>query len=431
MRLFKRPQTIHTAQPHQDSWDKLPTPQLDPEAAVKTSRSASVSQGPTPQKRPSITTMPNDSGASLSMSPSAPTDLRRQRGTGPYCPKRPSLEEILANKSSEPWTLEAFRAYMEQNVCAENLSFIQEADRYTQIYKQWSSAGEKLPAESLQSLTEDLTKRWKLILSDYISSGGFKELNVESSVRNDMLAVPEAEHPPKPEYLDRAVLLTKRLIEDSILTQFLKDVQPEAHSSDEFLDPEVHKPHSLQFPPQKTSSRPSSRDAPRSLPLHASSFSSAFKNSRTMPTQYDQRRAKDQPRSDPSASPLEIRPKSMFTSSREHSSSSGSTDNPNIDAIILEESTSAVASPTTSNTTSPPMSPPPGERPAVRERSDSGWKKFGAKLGIRRKGSNPQIRRPYSSVMETTTSHPRSSGTQAPRPYSTAILDESKSNSSK
>lgn len=354
-----------------------------------------------PSERPNTTTMPKDSGTPLSPQPS---HRRRLLSIGPYCPKRPTLRQIIANQSDEPWTLSVFTSYCETNLCAENLSFIQEAERYTERYKQWFNAKSAIPSDSEHSLAEDLAKQWRKILADYIISGGPRELNVESGVRREMLAVPETDFPPTPDHLDNAVRLTERLIEDSILPSFLNDIQPEQHSSDEYLDTEVHPPslsskaNSIHVVPLNNISRPESRDKPvKSAGPHASSFSSVFRNQNprsALPP--------DPPRSKPLALPAH-RPKSMFAATKkQHSSSSG--DGPSIDSLVLEDSTAAVASPVSSystSNTSPPMSPPPSEagRPS-RGRSDSAWKKFSSRLGFGRKRSGSRLRKAPGSAIE-------------------------------
>lgn len=358
------------------------------------------------KKWPTITAMPQDSATSLT---SHPSFRHRFHSSGPYCPKRPTLREIVANESREPWTLSAFTSYCEANLCAENLSFIQEADRYSQRYNQWSDTQGTISSDSNENLAEDLSKHWRNILSDYIISGGTKELNVESRVRHEMLAVPESDFPPKPEHLHDAMRLTEKLIEDSILFSFLNDIQPEQHSSDEYSDTEVPPPsqsskaNSIHAMPLSNISRPASRDNPvKSAGPHASSFSSAFRNQNPrspLPSP-------DPPRSKPMASPAH-RPKSMFAATKQqHSSSSG--DGPSIDSLVFEDSTAAVASPVSSNAassstsnTSPPMSPPPsdGGRPS-RDRSDSGWRKIGSRFGFGKKRSSSRMRKPHSSAID-------------------------------
>src|SRR6202161_3516522 len=41
--------------------------------------------------------------------------------TGPYCPRRPTLQEVLSNTAPPPWTISAFTAYLSQNHCLETL----------------------------------------------------------------------------------------------------------------------------------------------------------------------------------------------------------------------------------------------------------------------------------------------------------------------
>src|ERR1700712_5657694 len=56
--------------------------------------------------------------------------------SGPYCPRRPTLQEVLSNTAPPPWTLSAFMAYLSQNHCLETLEFTMDANRYSKHYKE-------------------------------------------------------------------------------------------------------------------------------------------------------------------------------------------------------------------------------------------------------------------------------------------------------
>ena len=54
--------------------------------------------------------------------------------SGPYCPRRPTLQEVLDNTAPPPWTLSAFTAYLSQNHCLETLEFTMDSQRYKMHY---------------------------------------------------------------------------------------------------------------------------------------------------------------------------------------------------------------------------------------------------------------------------------------------------------
>lgn len=361
--------------------------------------SAGSREGEKQNNRPSITMIPTDSAASLPMIAPPLARPRRVNSSGPYCPKRPTLQAILANQSPEPWTLDAFTSYCQQSMSAENINFVLEADRYTKRWHQWSDSKTLLSTEANNDRADELVRQWRNMLGDYVVSGAAQELNLEGGVRRTLTNILESDLPPDPSQLRDAVSHTKKLIEDSVLPGFLNEIQPEG-SSDENLDKEIHRDprqghsQSLNVIVPRPGSRPSSREDP----AQSASFSSHFMNRSPAPSEH--------PRPRPLGSPPRSRPKSMFTRTKEHSSSSSGT--PGIDARILDDT--AVASPVVSNaasTSSPPMSPPQAEHP-TRERSDSGWRKIGAKLGLRKKRSDSELRRPQSTLREEPSSSFRS-----------------------
>jgi hypothetical protein len=71
----------------------------------------------------------------------------------------PTLNEILLDDASPPWTLNAFMIYLSDNHCMENLDFIVDSERYTAIYSQL--AAKKSP--SRQNI-EQVCGWWKKLM---------------------------------------------------------------------------------------------------------------------------------------------------------------------------------------------------------------------------------------------------------------------------
>lgn len=336
------------------------------------------------QKRPSITMLPRDSGSSLPTSPSPTAVHRRLTSQGLYGPKRPNLEDILAGRSHRPWTLEAFTAWCDKNMCLENLHFIKEAEDYKRRYHNWF-VEPHVPSKSTQS--ERLVQQWKDMLALYIAAGAQEEVNLSGDVREALLSVPPADLPADPHVLAAAVRLTHRLIEDSVLFAFLNDIKPDYSSDDEqhvemVLSPKDEiRPKSYALQVESRGSRPSSRElsSPTSNPATYAPGVFGKRNSNISSSKSNRSNS---------------RPKSTFSNA--HSLSSG---NESIDAALIDDSTASFTTATTtshSNSRTPPMSPPISEsdRPELRPRSDSGWRKFGARLGFGKKRSDSGLRSP-------------------------------------
>lgn len=144
--------------------------------------------------------------------------------TGPYCPRRPTLHEVLANSAPPPWTLSAFMAYLSQNHCLETLEFTMDASRYRKYHESMvdNSQGAAISPDS-----EDcryVRMLWQKLLDAYIVSDGPREVNLPSDVRNTLLSLPNTETPPHPSALDQAVKIIYELMDESVLVPFLNSV---------------------------------------------------------------------------------------------------------------------------------------------------------------------------------------------------------------
>jgi hypothetical protein len=146
--------------------------------------------------------------------------------SGPYCPRRPNLKEILANSSPTPWTLAAFMAYLSNNHCLETLEFTMDAGRYKKHFAKMmsraSSAG--LPPSKDRDYVRAL---WQRLVDAYIRPNGSREVNLPSDVRDPILDLVPGDMPPPPETLDTAVAKIYELMEESVLVPFLNSAYPQ------------------------------------------------------------------------------------------------------------------------------------------------------------------------------------------------------------
>ncbi|KXL51554.1 hypothetical protein M433DRAFT_56458, partial [Acidomyces richmondensis BFW] len=145
---------------------------------------------------------------------------------GPYCPRRPNLQEILANTAPPPWTLAAFMAYLSNNHCLETLEFTMDAGRYRKHYAKMmsrASSDGRPPSKDC----EYVQALWQRLVDAYIRPSGSREVNLPSDVRDPILELTFGDLPPSPETLDSAVAKIYELMEESVLVPFLNSVYPQ------------------------------------------------------------------------------------------------------------------------------------------------------------------------------------------------------------
>jgi hypothetical protein len=144
--------------------------------------------------------------------------------SGPYCPRRPTLQEVLANSAPPPWTLSAFMQYLSRNHCLETLEFTMDASRYRKHYETMLSNNN---LEELISTTEEceyIRMLWQKLLAAYITPNGPREVNLPSDVRDRLISLPNHSIPPSPTELDTAVKIIYELMDESVLVPFLNSV---------------------------------------------------------------------------------------------------------------------------------------------------------------------------------------------------------------
>jgi hypothetical protein len=195
--------------------------------------SLSVLQQSIREKSPSITSdcdaddegfMSSGDGSALSRPPS----LTIFSSSGPYCPRRPNLNEILANTASPPWTLAAFMAYLSQNHCLETLEFTMDSDRYTSYYQGLAAKNAQTPLSPEDPECVYVVMLWQKLLDAYIAPNAPKEINLPSAVRDRLMCLPCTYSPPDPAELKPAVKIIHELMDESVLVPFLNSVAPPA-----------------------------------------------------------------------------------------------------------------------------------------------------------------------------------------------------------
>ena len=170
--------------------------------------------------------------------PTRPLTVAIPKGyvSGPYCPRRPNLSEILANTAPPPWTLPAFMAYLSQNHCLETLEFTMDASRYRKHYSKWANRSPGSPVSPLSDECTYVKMLWQRLLDAYIAPNGPREVNLPSDVRDTLLSLSNPYVPPHPSTLDPAVSKIYELMEESVLVPFLNSLCPQTAHPDSSCD---------------------------------------------------------------------------------------------------------------------------------------------------------------------------------------------------
>ncbi|KUJ12086.1 uncharacterized protein LY89DRAFT_738707 [Mollisia scopiformis] len=158
------------------------------------------------------------------LAPSRPLSLTIP--SGPYCPRRPTLHEVLANIAPQPWTLTAFMAYLSQNHCLETLEFTMDAQVYSKHYQELVSHDPHSPLSPNTPGCDYVRMLWQKLLDAYIAPNGPREVNLPSDVRDHLMSLPSAYSPPDPAELDPAVKIIYELMDESVLVPFLNSIAP-------------------------------------------------------------------------------------------------------------------------------------------------------------------------------------------------------------
>lgn len=293
---------------------------------------------------------------------------------GGYGTRRPTLQDVLANRAPSPWTLSAFTAFLSQNHCLETLEFTTDATRYKKQYVATLEGDADIPTSRSNETMEYMRMLWQKLMDAYIRPSAPREVNLPSNVRDLLLALPNTDQPPKPSNLDDAVRKIYQLMDDSVLGQFL-DSMPAIRGSQGF------------------SPWASSEDVPESRQIVSASF-----DPRTVsPQRVRVRRSQSPPNGfAPSDNIISSRSPPQRISQQSHlsaalnrnSRSSAAFSNADLQDANLTDDSASSLSPTNSSLepTTPPTTPPTsdadfGTSPKNIRGDGSGWKKMGAKLG--------------------------------------------------
>ena len=190
---------------------------------------------PSPENSPSCSTIFSDCDADDEDTMSAEEHIASRplsltltglNTVGPYCPRVPTLQEILANQAPPPWTLSAFTAHLSQKQCLENLEFLKAAEQYRSKYDALSSRLGGAPMSPSYKESEELRRSWQRIVNAYIVPNSALEVNLPGNVRDALLSLPSSQAPPSPRYLDAAVKIIYELMDESILMTFINELSP-------------------------------------------------------------------------------------------------------------------------------------------------------------------------------------------------------------
>lgn len=300
--------------------------------------------------------------------------------SGPYCPRRPTLQEVLANSAPPPWTLSAFMAYLSQNHCLETLEFTMDASRYR---KHYASLVEGIPSPDTPTSpaegAEYVMMLWQKLLDAYIAPNGPREVNLPSDVRDRLMGLPCDPLPPHPSELDSAVKIIFELMDESVLVPFLNSVSslrgPQTVSTPWTSTDDVssmRKSYDERWSLPAQSRKPRDRSPPKSVDTFSPSIGSSARYSHQSHLSAALGRSSGR--------------LSAFLS--QQTTGSSSSDTP--EAALTDDSASSP-----SNSALEPMTPPttpptsdvtfqgvsPGTSPKNSRNDGLGWKKMGAKLG--------------------------------------------------
>lgn len=116
---------------------------------------------------------------------------------------KPTLSDILLDKSPPPWTLSAFRLFLFQHQRLETLEFTVDARKYEEYYLDMVARQPQTTSDSLA--TAYLRNLWKKMMDKYVTVGGPKEVRLTSDVRAHLLSLSYTDAPPNAKELGSAM----------------------------------------------------------------------------------------------------------------------------------------------------------------------------------------------------------------------------------
>ena len=184
---------------------------------------------------------------------------------GPYCPRIPTLHEVLRNLAPPPWTLGAFTAYLSQNHCLETLEFVMDAERYRTRYDKFAVEMAGMPMTPDVEECDEVRRLWTKLIDAYIVPDSPREVNLPSDVRDRLLSLPNHTLPPPPDELNAAVKRTYELMDESVLMPFINELSPSRDPpsfGDVWNDSDENLPMRTSFEETTPSSHPRRKHSP-------------------------------------------------------------------------------------------------------------------------------------------------------------------------
>ncbi len=162
--------------------------------------------------------------------PSRARPISMARREGLLSPNRPTLDDVLNNVASAPYTLAAYTAFLSQQHCLETLEFVTESRKYSEKYREAAEdhAGIKLTTDSDQGF--ELMQDWTRLLDVYVKPGAPREINLPAEERDDLVDQSYDPTPAPPEALDPAVKRMYDLMSDSIFIPFCNSLKVPTHA---------------------------------------------------------------------------------------------------------------------------------------------------------------------------------------------------------
>lgn len=191
--------------------------------------------------------------------------LNNFSAAGPYCPRIPTLQEVLRNSAPPPWTLGAFTAYLSQNHCLETLEFVMDAERYRKRYDTFAGEMAGMPMTPDVEECDEVRRLWNKLIDAYIIPDSPREVNLPSDVRDRLLSLPSHTSPPPPDELSHAVQMIYELMDESVLMPFINELSPSRDPpsfGDVWNDSDENLPMRVSFDETTPSSHPRRKHSP-------------------------------------------------------------------------------------------------------------------------------------------------------------------------
>ncbi|MCJ1389345.1 hypothetical protein MMC18_002201 [Xylographa bjoerkii] len=294
---------------------------------------------------------------------------------GPYCPRIPTLRDVLSNSSPSPWTLSAFTAYLSQNHCLETLEFTTDAERYRAKYDAMAEQMAGMPMTPDMDDCDEVRRLWQKLMDAYIVPDAPREVNLPSDVRDRLLSLPNHTSPPTPEELNAAIKRTYELMDDSVLIPFINELSPSRDTSSlgsPWNDSDENLPMRMSMDDSFQRTRPRRKGSPPlSAPPHSAIDSSHISHNSPLFNRLSQT---------PSL-PHSLGRGRLATNASGSSTGSGD--------LALTDDSGSLSSPNKEPMT-PPTTPPSSDigGHSPRNRTDNTWKTLMGRLGSKKKSAS-------------------------------------------